>query len=322
MMRLIVDWTLMSLPISALVITYNEEVNIGECLDSVSFLSEVFVVDSFSTDRTVEICQKYEPAGVKVFQHRFEDYARQRNWALKDLPWSKEWVFVLDADERVSPELRGELEELFAGGEPDGDFYYVKRRFIFLGRWLKHSALYPFWLVRFFRRSQARYTRSVNEQVIVPGKPGYLKHDLIHKDQKGLFAWIEKHNRYSSLEAKEYLAVKGGRDARSQCHWEQTGDRRDVRIQGLKSLFISLPFRPFIRFFYMYFWKRGFLDGKEGLVYSLLQATQEFHISAKIYESKTKTRVTHPYHIIGARALGFRRKGREASVGSVSEAKP
>jgi glycosyltransferase involved in cell wall biosynthesis len=276
----------MSLPISGLVITYNEEVNIGECLDSLCFLDEVFVIDSFSTDRTVEICKRYESAGVKIFRHKFEDYARQRNWALKNLPWSNEWIFVLDADERISLELRAELEGVFASDQSDADFYYVKRRFIFLGRWLKHSTFYPFWLLRLFRRSEARYVRSVNEQVLVSGKPGYLKHDLIHKDQKGLFAWIEKHNRYSSLEAKEYLAVKGGRDACSEHRKEQRGTLRDVRIQGLKRLFISLPFRPFIRFSYMYFWRRGFLDGKEGLTYCMLQAVQEFHINCKMCEMK------------------------------------
>ena len=312
----------MGLPISGLVITYNEEVNIRECLDSVGFLDQVFVVDSFSTDRTVEICKSYEPAGVKLFQHKFEDYAKQKNWALENLPWSNQWVFALDADERVSPELRAELTKLFAAGKLDADFYCVKRRFIFLGRWLKHCTIYPFWLVRLFRHNEVRYTRTVNEQVVVPGKPGYLKHDLIHKDRKGLHAWIEKHNRYSTMEAKEYIAVQTGQDGRSQSHTEQDGDRRDVRLQGLKKIFISLPFRPLIRFVYMYLWKRGFLDGKEGLIYSLLQATQEFHISAKIFELKNSARATHPHRSIGQSELAFHQKRGRMDVGSISEAKP
>jgi len=118
----------------------------------------------------------------------------------------------------------------------------------------------------------------------VPGKPGYLQHDLIHKDRKGLHAWIEKHNRYSTMEREEYIKVSRGQEEQERL--SQDSERPDVKTQRLKRLFICLPFRPFLRFLYMYVWKRGFLDGKPGFIYCVLKAIQEFHISAKLYESR------------------------------------
>jgi len=278
---------MVSVPVSVLIITYNEEQNIRHALESVvSWAGEVFVIDSYSDDRTVEICRSYSDRGVRVWRHTFEDYSAQRNWALEQLPWSNEWVLVLDADERVSPRLAQELRRLFAAGEPPKDFYYVKRRFIFLGRWLKRCSSYPFWLIRLFRVTEARYVRSVNEQVVVSGEPGYLANDLIHEDQKGLAAWVAKHNRYSSLEAREYLKVQQGMAGAD--HVAQADDRPDVRTQKHKRIFMRLPLRPWARFFYMYVWKRGFLDGKPGFLYSVLKAIQEFHISCKMYELRLR----------------------------------
>ena len=273
----------MSLPTSGLIITYNEEANIGECLDSLSFLDQVFVVDSFSTDRTVEICREYQWAGVKVFQHAFENHSAQRNWALDNLPWSNDWVFVLDADEAVTPELRAEIRGLLAS-KPDCDGYLVKFRFVFLGKWLRHASTYPVWILRLFRRRKGCYCRSVNEYVELRGKIGRFQNDLIHHNRSGLAAWIAKHNDYSTREAVEYQKVlDGGFNERIS---EDGSDSGYLRRQRLKRLFIRLPFRPLLRFLYMYVWKRGFLDGKPGFIYCVLKAIQEFHISAKLYESR------------------------------------
>jgi len=147
-------------PVSVLIITYNEEANIARALDSVvGWAREAFVIDSHSTDRTVAICEEHRDRRVRVWQHPFENYAAQRNWALDHLPWSGDWVLVLDADERVSAELRDELGQLLSS-PPPCDGYLVKFRFIFLGKWLRHASTYPVWILRLFRRSKARYRRS------------------------------------------------------------------------------------------------------------------------------------------------------------------
>ncbi|OVE74342.1 hypothetical protein BVX94_00600 [bacterium B17] len=272
-------------PLSVLIITYNEEVNIRESLESVvDWAGEVFVVDSFSSDQTVAICKEYEDKGVKVFQHEFENYSAQRNWALQELPWSNEWLFWIDADEIVTLELGRELMDLAVTDSFKKDFYYVKRRLIFLGKWIKHSSSYPLWLIRLFRIKDARFTRPINEQVVVPGDGGRLEHDLLHDDKKGIAGWLEKHNRYSSMEAEEYLKVLENSEGDQDFLNEK--ERPDVKRQKKLRFFIHLPFRPFFMFAYLYFWKLGFLDGKAGLIYCMLKAGNQRSISAKMQELK------------------------------------
>lgn len=269
--------------LSILIITYNEEVNIRHALESlVGWAGEIFVVDSFSMDRTVDICKEYENKGVKVFQHKFEDYSSQRNWALQELPWSNEWLFWIDADEIVTPELSRELTDLVAKNDFKNDFYYVNRRLIFLGKWIKHCSSYPLWLLRLFKIKDARFTRPINEQVVVPGDGGHLKHDLIHYDKKGIAGWIEKHNRYSSMEAVEYLKVLENNEGDPS--FLKQKDRPDVKRQKKIRFFIHLPFRPFLMFAYLYFWKLGFLDGRAGLIYCMLKSANQVAITAKLYE--------------------------------------
>lgn len=274
-------------PVSILIIAFNEEENIRQVLESVIKLSDdVFIVDSNSTDKTQEICKEYESRGVKIVQHPFENYAAQRNWALQNLSWQNEWVFWIDADEYLSDDLVRELRELFSGGEPECDFYYVKRRFIFLGKWLKHSASYPTWLIRLFRIKDARFFRPINEQVIIDGKPGYLKTDLMHDDRKGLSAWIAKHNRYSSMEAVEYIKVLKGVSGDND--FLKHGSRPDVKRQRRLRLFMKMPFRPLIMFLYLYVFKKGFLDGRPGFIYCVLKGINQFNISCKIREYKLR----------------------------------
>lgn len=274
----------MMAPVSVLIITHNEEANIRGALESVAgWTREAFVVDSHSTDLTARICDEYRANGVRVWKHTFENYAAQRNWALGQLPWSSDWILVLDADERVSPELRREIEQLLASAPPC-DGYLVKFRFIFLGRWLRHASTYPVWILRLFRRSKARYRRTVNEYVDLDGTAGRLTHDLIHESHSGLASWLHKHNAYSTREAEEYWRVIRGADAETVPHL--AGAPSYSRRQRLKKLFIRLPFRPWLRFLYMYVWKRGFLDGRPGFLFCALKAIQEFHISCKLHETR------------------------------------
>src|SRR6476469_1252864 len=166
----------MTAPVSVLVPTLDEELNLPECLQSVAWADEIFVVDSFSSDRTVEIARAH---GAHVEQHVFESYSRQKNWALGSLPLRNDWVLIVDADERVTPELRDEISTLLPIADRAG--YYVNRKFIFLGHWVRHAGWYPSWNLRLFRHRLGRYDdREVHEHVVLDGPAGYLNADLLH----------------------------------------------------------------------------------------------------------------------------------------------
>ena len=202
------DQAAVKAPVSVLVPTMDEELNLPECLDSIAWADEVFVVDSFSQDRTVEIARA---RGAHAVQHPFETYARQKNWALDTVPLRHEWVLILDADERVTPELRAEIKSLLAGGPACAGFY-VNRRLIFLGRWIRHAGWYPSWNLRLFQHRLGRYEdRPVHEHVVLEGRVGYLRHDLLHLDRRPLEAFIARHNRYSTLEAEARFATEWAR---------------------------------------------------------------------------------------------------------------
>jgi glycosyltransferase involved in cell wall biosynthesis len=274
-----------NLPISVLLLTRNEEANIAACLESVRWAGEVFVVDSLSTDRSVEIARDM---GAKVYLHPFEGYAIQRNWALDNLPFRHEWVLVIDADERIPAPLREEIRSVLQNPDGAADGYYLKRRLFFWGRWLRHGGIYPTWILRLFRRRAGRFEdRLMNEHVVLQGRAGYLREPFDHRDARPLRQWIAKHNRYAELEAEEYLRGKCG---------ELNGDSLAVRFWGRQAerkrwmkfhIWNRLPllFRPFLFFFRNYFLKGGFLDGQPGLVYHLLWSFwYPLLISAKILE--------------------------------------
>jgi glycosyltransferase involved in cell wall biosynthesis len=276
-------------PVSALIITRNEEANIAACLASVERASEVFVVDSLSTDRTVEIA---ESLGAKVVPHSFAGYAEQRNWALENLPISNEWVLMLDADERIPPPLAEEIAQVVADDPQHHAGYYLKRRFFFLGRWLKHGGLYPTWVLRLFRRGCARFeNRPVNEHAVLDGSAGYLTHPFDHHDQRPLADWISKHNRYADLEAEEFLqeCLQGGyQDAiKARFRGSQAERKRWIKLRVWNRL--PLLVRPFLFFFRNYFLKGGFLDGRQGFIYHVLWSFWvRFLIDVKILERQRR----------------------------------
>jgi glycosyltransferase involved in cell wall biosynthesis len=275
-------------PVSVLIITRNEEANIADCLASVEWASEVFVVDSLSTDRTVEIA---ESMGAKVTRHPFAGYAEQRNWALENLPISNEWVLMLDADERIPPPLAEEITRVVADHDQHHAGYYLKRRFFFLGRWLKHGGLYPTWVLRLFRRDCARFeNRPVNEHAVLKGSAGYLSQPFDHQDQRPLADWIAKHNRYADLEAEEFLQEslhEGYRDSLSARFWGSQAERkRWIKLRVWNRL--PLLVRPFLFFFRNYFLKGGFLDGRQGFIYHVLWSFWvRFLIDVKILERQS-----------------------------------
>ncbi len=284
------------LPLSVVVLTLNEEANIQPCLSSVAgWANEIFVVDSHSTDRTIEIARQYTD---KIYLHTFEGYSQQRNWALRNLSYANEWVFFLDADERPTEELKQEIEAALASAPDDIAGFYIKRRFFFMGRWIKHG-YYPSWVLRLFRHRIAQCDNlAVNEHFFVEGKTARLAFDILHEDQRGLSRWIERHNQYATLQAMEM------RDADKPCpERSRRGGPTRTSAKGIaadsfehrrrlrQAVAFALP--PFARallyFVYRYLFRLGFLDGKAGLIYHVLQGFWfPFLVDAKLEELKSK----------------------------------
>lgn len=279
-------------PISALVPMLNEELNIRDCMQSLQFCDEIWVVDSRSKDRSPEIATSL---GAQVVQF---DYVpggpKKKNWALANLSFKHPWVLILDCDERVTPELEQEICQVVeSNGQEVG--YFLNRRVFFLGRWLKHC-WYPSWNMRLFQHRLGRYERlesghhetgdnEVHEHVLLDGPAGYLKHDLLHYDYRSLYHFIERHNRYSTWEAEHRLRQRAGLDNGLQpSPWGDPLQRR----RWLKHLFLRFPGKPLWRFLYTYCWKKGFLDGYPGLLISAYMAVYEFEIAMKMYELRLR----------------------------------
>jgi glycosyltransferase involved in cell wall biosynthesis len=271
----------MSAPVSVLIPTLNEEANLPACLASVQFADEVFVLDSFSTDRTLEVARAH---GACVVQHAFESYSRQKNWALDKLPFRHPWVLIVDADERVTPELRAEIEIVLTA-EAACDGYYLNRRFIFLGTWIRHAGWYPSWNLRLFRHALGRYDdREVHEHVVLNGRVGYLRHDLLHDDVRGLEAFVARHNRYSSLEARARYKAEVGAADRARLPLSVFASPVQRKRFLRERVWPGMPAKPLALFFYMYVVRRGFLDGRAGLALCVFHAFQEFMVGLKLGE--------------------------------------
>ena len=268
--------------ISILILTFNEEVNIARCLDSVSWSDDVLVVDSFSTDRTLEIAKG---RGARVLQNRFVNFAEQRNFGLAHGGFKHEWVLHLDADEVVSPELKEEMLAVVQRGERKA--YRLASRMMFQGHWLKHSGLYPWYQVRLGRHDRLKFVQvGHGQRENLPSEEvGTLKEPLIHYSfSKGIYDWIERHNRYSTAEAEQALTGS----AREALDWPGAFSFADGarRRRALKQLFALLPFRPMLRFIYMYLLRLGFLDGRAGFTYCRLLCFYEYFIVLKIREHR------------------------------------
>jgi glycosyltransferase involved in cell wall biosynthesis len=264
-------------PVTAIVLTLNEEENLGACLDSVAgWVTDLFVVDSGSTDRTVEIARGY---GARVVTHPFETHAGQWKWALASLPVSTEWILALDADQRVTPSLRDEIAEVVARegdarGRPAG--CYLKRKQVFRGRWIKHGGYYPKYLLKLFRRSGVWVDESdlVDHHFRVRGPVLKLAGDLVEENRReaDISVWVAKHNRYAVLQAREEF--EAARAMRRRDVGRLLLGSPDERIEWLKAIWGRLPLyvRPCLYFLYRYVFRLGFLDGKEGFVFHVLQA--------------------------------------------------
>jgi glycosyltransferase involved in cell wall biosynthesis len=266
-------------PVSVMIFTLDEDIHLPRCLDSISWCDDVVVVDSFSTDRTESICRE---RGVRFFQHRFEGFALQRNWALDNVPLRHDWVLILDADERVPPELAEELGAIARDDAAGVGAYRVRRRFHMWGRWLRYSSLYPSWVVRFVHKRRIRYVeRGHAETQEVHGETRDLAHDLIDENLKGIDEWFERQNRYSRNDADYELAQ--GREPLRLLQLLSADPL--ARRAALKRFTWRLPGRPLAYFLYSYLWKRGFLDGRDGFVFCAMRALYQAMVQIKKYDA-------------------------------------
>jgi glycosyltransferase involved in cell wall biosynthesis len=242
--------------LSVIIITLNEEQNIAECLASVAWADEIIVVDAQSTDATVEIAKR---TAQRVFTREWKGFAASKMFALEQA--THEWVLWLDADERVTPELAEEIQSIAGTTSGAYDGYEVARRAFFIGKWIKHCGWYPGYVIRLFKKKSVRFTvTNVHEKVECEGSVGKLKNDLLHYTDENLFHYYAKFNRYTSLAAQ------------------------DVAKAGRTFSLYDLLVRPFFLFFKMYIVRRGFLDGRHGLILSLLSAAYVFTKYAKLWE--------------------------------------
>ena len=274
-------------PIAIMIPTKNEQDNLPFALAGVEgWAEQVFVLDSGSTDRTEEIAREH---GAEFVLHAWEGYARQKNWGLENLPIATPWVFILDADEVITAELRDELSAVAKADSCAENAFYINRFFIFLGKRIRHCGYYPSWNLRFFRRGKARYEqREVHEHMVVEGKSGYLKHDMEHNDRRGLEDYIAKHNHYSTLEARELHRIETNA-ASGTMKFSFFGGPIERRRWVKHCIWPKLPAKWFFRWLYMYVLKLGVLDGVVGFHFCLFLASYEHQISLKLKELRRES---------------------------------
>lgn len=272
--------------------TYNEEPNVRRAIESVlGWAAQVFVVDSFSKDRTVEIARSCPQ--VEVHQHAFENYSKQWNWALDNLPIRATWVMILAADEAVPPQTREEIERALASAPAEVAAFQMWWKLIFMGRWLKHMSGRAY-NVRIWRRGRSRFEdRAVNEHAIVDGQVRRIEEPLIHDDRKGISAWVWRHNRYSTMEAQEHVKSIGTVRAQPSTT-VRLGGKEAFRRFLKDRVWPLVPFKPLAYFLYLYVLRLGFLDGWQGLAYARLRWFYYYLIELKKREHALTGEVSSP----------------------------
>jgi len=273
--------------ISVLILTKNEQQDLPGCLQSVSWSDDIHVYDSMSTDDTVAIAERF---GAKVTQRGYDesklafggDEAAHRNWGLREITYKHPWVFVIDADERMTPEsVKAVNEAVMSPGEHVA--FRIQRRDFFMGTWLKHVQTSPFYM-RLFIHDKLHYERLINSVPIADGTVGQVAGFLDHFPfSKGLDHWIDRHNSYSRFEAQQIVENRKRGEGFSLRKAFMATDFHERRYHQ-KELFYRLPFRPLIKFLLLYVGKRGFLDGRAGFAYAMLQSIYEYFIVLKTRE--------------------------------------
>ena len=268
--------------LSVAIITCNEEVNLPRTLASVAFADEVVIVDSGSTDRTIAIAKA---SGARVFEREWPGFAAQKNFAIAQCVG--DWVLSLDADEELSPELRSQMRALLPSNPPV-DAYFLKRRNLFLNRWIRHGGFYPDPKLRLFRRTAVNFragspqfeNRPVHETMIFDGAADTLDFDLIHHAYPSLEGYLEHMDRYSTLGAQLLLASGRTSDSWPAFYW-------------------NVLIVPQLTFFYNYFLRLGFLDGREGLLLHLYHSAYVSWKYAKAWRSHRKAALADASQTVG-----------------------
>lgn len=265
--------------ISILILTKNEQKDLPGCLDSVSWSDDIHVYDSLSTDETVSIAQNF---GANVTQRCFDNWASHQNWGLRNINFKHPWVFYIDADERMTPELICAVKAAVVSGSSYVAFR-IQRRDFFENTWLKHVQPSPFYM-RLFKPHRMRYERLVNPVSIADGEVGVVSGYLDHFPfSKGINHWIDRHNSYSFLEARQ-IHDNLSKNATFSIYKAIMAKDFHERRFNQKELFYRLPFRPLLKFIILFIGKRGFLDGRAGLTYAVLQSIYEYFIVLKCRE--------------------------------------
>ncbi len=281
-----------TLPVSVIIPVRNEAKNLPRCLQALKNVGEVYVLDSQSTDETIEIARSYD---ARVVQFHYQGgWPKKRQWAMNTLPLAYDWTLLIDADEMLTPELAEEIRVAIQNPAIDG--YFIMLRTQFLGRVLRHGDV-GLWKLSLFRRGKGRYEcrlkdqdssmadMEVHEHVVVEGETAKLRNPLIHHNVESLSRYIQKHDEYSNWESR--VLLQGGDDAELPPSLLGT---QAQRRRWLKRKLFAVPGSPALLFLYRYLLCLGFLDGVPGLIYCGFQAVQMFHTKAKIYELKTKSK--------------------------------
>lgn len=271
----------MSALVSVMILTLNEEINIGECIDSCRWSDDVVVFDSFSSDQTREIALS---KGARVFQRRFDNYAEQRNAGLSTVNYAHPWVLMVDADERVPADLAAEITASVRGVKDTVVMFRMRRKDFFLGKWLKRSSGYPTWFGRLVLLGRVRVQREYNEEYIADGDVGHLESHLDHLPfNKGIAYWYERHNRYSGMEAVLTQEMR-----RTPLSLNLFVADPIERRRSLRQIAYRMPMRPLMVFLYLYIIRLGILDGRAGFYFSRMRAAYEMMIDMKIMELKRR----------------------------------
>ncbi len=277
--------------ITAIILTKNEEVNIKRCIESIRDVADrIVVVDSGSTDQTIPIAQSL---GAEIYEHApFEHYAKQFNWALDNVAINTRWVYRIDADEVVTPELAKEIiESCNRHKDDDVNGFVMKFKIFFMGRFLMHGGMYPFYNLTIFKYGKGRYeNRAMGEHVILSeGRTLDLRNDCLHYDFKSLDVWIDKHNWYATREVSDYYASRNYGQADPDTLYHEASRTSKLRDK----LYYRLPkfLRAKLYYWYRYYLKLGFLDGDAGKVHAFLQAYWfRYLVDAKILEKEIKNK--------------------------------
>lgn len=259
---------------SAIILTYNEEINIERCLNSLTVCDDIVVIDSYSSDGTLDLVNKYN--NVRVFQRKFDNFAYQRNYALDNFKYNHDWILHLDADEVIDSDFMEECNQIVERN--DKSAFWVPSKLIFLDKWIRYASSYPVYQMRFMKLGEVRFIQvghGQREGEALRGF-GYMKSPYLHFNfSKGLSDWFEKHNRYSQAEALVEI------NEQNLSIWNLFSKEIVVKRRTLKHLSHKIYFRPQFRFLYLYFINRGFLDGMAGFQYCQLMAMYERMIVLK-----------------------------------------